>query len=174
MSEDSKVFWGQIFLNGYLSEEIYQNIIKRKDSNTNRIHSIFYQEENSYKKLQEILYDKDYKINFINEEFLKFNSAVKGKFDIILLSNIRRYVNDVTFMTTVNGLYDKHLNNGGIIQLHYDYFNPKGKKNPKFKMLFPKKQIVGYGFKDKHYTYLMYKPRWGKNNDSDHEKGDDD
>lgn len=173
LSDESKVFWGQIFLNGYSPEQIYQNIIKRKDSHTDRVYSIFYKEENSYNKVQEILLRQNYKINFINEEFLKFHSVVQGKFDIILLSNIRRYVNDVSFMTTVNGLYDKHLNNGGIIQLHYDYFNPRGKKNPKFKSLFPKKQIVGFEFKDKHYTYLMYKPRWGKNNDSDPEKGDE-
>ena len=163
LSEESKQFWGTIFLSNYTPEEVYSSILERRDSNKNRTFSIFYKDKSAYKKLQEIIENHDYKLNFITEEFSNFSSAIAGKFDIILLSNIRRYVGDLPFIQTVNNLYKYHLNNNGIIQLHYDYHNVSNKKSPKFDQLFPDKKISGYGFKDYHYTYLMHKPNNRKN-----------
>lgn len=159
LSVDSQSFWGTIYTCGYTKEEIYSTLLERKDCGLNRTFSVFYKDKTAYNKLQKILKENDFNITFINEEFSQFHKIIEGKFDIILLSNIRRYVGDVTYIQNVNNLYNKHLNKGGIIQLHYDYCNVLGKQNPKFKALFPNKKISGYGFKDHHYTYLMHKPR---------------
>ena len=172
LSEKSKVFWGNLALNGHTPQEIYSGILSRSDSSLDRIYSIFYKDKTAYSKLQKIIAQEDFKINYINEEFSKFHETVDGKFDIILLSNIRRYVGDVAYLINVKNLYKKHLNKGGIMQLHYEYFNPKGRLYPKFKTLFPDLPIKGYGFKNHHYTYLLQKPLNYKEEKENQEMGE--
>ena len=158
----SQAFWGQIFMNGYSTEEIYSSILSRRDASSDRIFSIFYKDKQAYNKLQKILQNGEFSIHFVNEEFSNFSSTIKDKFDLILLSNIKRYVNEVTFIKTVNDLFENNLNNGGTIQLHYEYFNPMGRVPKSFQSLFNDKKILGYGFKDKHFTYLLRKSSFNK------------
>jgi len=163
LSEDSKSFWGQIYLYSTSSQEIYSTLISRCDSNLDRVFSVFYKEKNSYDKLQNILKKNNYELTFINEEFSNFPKSITGKFDVILLSNIFRYVDDATYHRTINYLFNNNLNPNGQIQLHYENTNVLGKKSPKFIAMFPNKKIDGYNFKNRHYTYIMHKPRNYKN-----------
>jgi len=160
LPDDSKEFWGSIFLEEYTPQEIFANIINRRDINIDRVFSIFYHDVNAYNKLQQIIKNNNYKLEFINENFPNFYSAIEGKFDVILLSNIKKYVGDATFKQNVDALYKYNLNKGGIIQLHYEYRNILGKKSTRLTSLFPQKNILGYKFKDCHFAYLMTKPRF--------------
>ena len=167
LSDFSKTFWGEIYLNGYSSEEIFKKVVSRPDSELYRVFSTFYKDEKAYLKLQNILNNNDYTINFINEEFANFHLSSKEKYDLILLSNIKRYVKNEAFTETVNGLFKNNLKSGGIIQLHYEYFNPFKKIPQSFKNLFPNKKIYGYGFKNHHFAYFMQKPsRYKSNNEA--------
>ena len=164
LSDLSKSFWGEIYLNGYSPEEIFKRVISRQDVEPYRIFSKFYKDEKAYIKLQNILNNNDYNINFINEEFTNFHLLSKEKYDLILLSNIKRYVKNETFAETVNGLFKNNLKRGGIIQLHYEYFYPLKKVQQTFKDLFPNKRIYGCNFKDKHFACFMQKPLKNKSN----------
>lgn len=89
-------------------------------------YSEFFIDEKAYKKLKDILLKEDYFISYIISDVSEFSENLNGKFDVILLSNIYKYVQrpeskKKAFFKTVKKLYDNHLNNNGTIQVTYNY-----------------------------------------------------
>ena len=54
--------------------------------------SEFYKDRETYNKLQNILNNEDYSINYINATFENFPDKLEGKFHTILLSNVYNYI----------------------------------------------------------------------------------
>lgn len=158
LSPDAQAFFGTLILNGETPSNMYKAILGRDDFKIADLDSKFYKDEESYKKLQKILHRGNYKVNFITAKFSDFADEVDGKFDLILLSNICKYVNADEYVDVVNSLYDDHLKSGGKIQLHYDYRNMTKIQSPYYRGAFPDKKIVGMPLAGYHFTYMMEKP----------------
>jgi len=115
---DSQMFWDEIMLNvGVDQNEVH--LFKR-----NMFHiylTDIYSNERNFNKLKQILTDGQYDLNIINAELGQFPKRLKGKYDLILLSNIDDYCSGKTkhrvFERVVRSLYENHLNPSGIIQL---------------------------------------------------------
>jgi len=177
LSKESQAFWGNIFLNVSDPKYIFEQIINRSDVSNEFVRSCFYQNETSFNKLKSILNKNNYSIKFIYEEFHKFPQALSEKFDIILLSNIKSYVNNEDFINIVNQLYKNNLNHLGIIQLHYNfryfpYHLTKNAphycaKNPNFYELFPHKKISNINLGLNHHSFLMHKTKRTKNQETE-------
>ena len=84
-------------------------------------HSSFSVNADDYKKLQDILINGDFNINYITAEFADFADSLNGEYNIILLSNIYDYVSLDTYLNTVSDLYYTHLSDNGTIQINYDF-----------------------------------------------------
>ncbi|MBQ8430348.1 MAG: hypothetical protein IJX26_00165 [Clostridia bacterium] len=89
-------------------------------------YSEFFENEKAYNKLKDILLKEDFIVNYIISDISEFAENLNGKYDIILLSNIYKYVQRPeskkrAFFETIKKLYNNHLNNNGTIQVTYNY-----------------------------------------------------
>ena len=89
----AKQFWDTLMLeqNNYhpALDQFDQNTIALRLTHSEAVFfSSFYNDEESYLKLQKILRDNDYKLKFQTAYLQDFPKELKGKYDLILLSNI--------------------------------------------------------------------------------------
>lgn len=89
--------------------------------------SLFYQDEESYNKLKEILNTEKINIDYKISKFQDFPTELNGSYDAIFLSNIYDYVSRASFIRTINKLKNINLNESGIIQYQYQFLYPDSK-----------------------------------------------
>lgn len=157
LSLESQVFWGTILLDQIDNEELIKMLFQTNDCKIDAISSSFYFDKQNYEKLQEILKKNDFSLKIIESKFSDFPKATKEKYDVILLSNVYKYVKPLLFKEVMNELYEKNLNNNGIIQLHYDfrYFNG----HPFDKRLIKQGEFNCLYLENLHSTYFLKKTK---------------
>lgn len=111
----------------FFDEAVMENTIKEfgKILNNNEKFggSKFYKNETDYYKLQDILLDGNYTLKFTMAELDDFSKKLQGKYDLILLSNIVDYHDDLmnkeflSFVKAVDDLMKNNLTDGGAIQV---------------------------------------------------------
>lgn len=112
-------------------------------------HSDFYKNREDLEKLKDILTKGDYHLT-IKQGFVKdFPKIVDGKFDVILLSNIKMYFNPIRealeFKIPLRKLYKNNLNDGGVIQFEYNYNGIEWLPEKKEKKQYIGKKTTYYG-----------------------------
>lgn len=136
LSPHTQHFFDELMLNqdndfhdydeGYLTDSLIRNNLfhtpceDHKDEEEN----LFYNNHHDYAKLQQLLIENNFKIEFINADITEFPTKLKGKFDYIFLSNIYEYIDKKIMVPIIKKLYKK-LNAGGAIQYHYIYGYPE-------------------------------------------------
>lgn len=157
LPDDSKVFWGTVFLTGGGYHHIYNRIIN-SDTHLISPDSVFYKHKFCYDKLKAKLLDEDCKIEHELAEFASFPEKVEGiKYDIIVLSNIRGYVKNKVFDRVVRYLYENNLNPGGSMEVDYSFHDdkkPKGSIN-----YFKSKYVSKEKLSDRHSVVYVDKPK---------------
>lgn len=113
----AKEFWDNLVMDG--SDKYFYHFTHNYIG-----HEAVYNSEYVYKQLQEKLNKNDYKINYIIGELEDFPRKLKGKYDLILLSNIIDYYYGFNggkprevFLNTVRDLFKNNLRNNGLIQV---------------------------------------------------------
>ncbi len=159
LDPDSMAFWGTIFSNTTDALEIKRRIT---NSNKQRPKTDFLYTEEVYTKLQELLTNHDFSLNFEIAEFNDFPEVLTGTYDAILLSNIFQYVNQNDYINVIFELQNK-LNPGGKIQLNYDFPAAFDKIKPDrteaFKRVFKNDTNNVYSVQfDSDRIYLLEKP----------------
>ena len=151
---------GRDFDEGYLTDSLIRNNLFHTPCNDydKPEENLFFNNENDYKKLKEILVEKNFKINYIIADITKFPHKLTGKFDYIFLSNIYNYYEDVASLNKIiKQLYSK-INVGGAIQYNYVFF-----KNDKSMNLISKlaklKELPSTIEKDVHLVYFLEKDK---------------
>jgi len=158
LDPDCQAFWGTIFLNESDDDfnfEIYHNLAERCDCFCDEIASSFYTNPICYKRLQEQLRKSLPEITFLTAEFSDFPTIAKRKYDLILLSNVFRYTED-RFRDVTESLYQNNLNEGGKIQLHYNF---KSSEYDYLPYIFKGKKITTLELPKKDKTYFLTKPK---------------
>jgi len=126
LSDKAKMFWDNIMLemqpsNGY---DILDSIFQR-DSFWCKGYDVrgseFYKRRFKYNRMQKILNKNDYKITYIVSDLEGFSDNLKGKYDLIMLSNIFDYVDTTPFFEVINKFKDNNLEEGGVVQILYDF-----------------------------------------------------
>lgn len=135
LSKDSQIFWDTVMLEG--TDENIKNLFhERVIMGGNIIHT----SKQAYQKVQEVLKNEKVNIEFINANYFDFDKKTKGKFDLILLSNIIDYYNsdfelnehrfsrefENEFFFTLEDLYNNKLNDDGIMQFSTSYMIGNG------------------------------------------------
>ena len=132
ISEKSKQFFDELMLNqddnghdydeGFLTDSLIRNNLFHTPCYNfdNKRENLFYNNSEDYEKLQNLLIDNNFKINFIISDITEFPSKLKGKFDYIFLSNIYDYVDKDVILNVIHKLYYK-LKINGEIQYHYTF-----------------------------------------------------
>ena len=167
LPEDSQEFFGTIFLEQSNSKDTYNTICHKDDVFDEQIQSSFFAEPSSYMKLQDKLLKNDYDFQVINAEFADFNNHCKGKYDVVLLSNIYQYVSLRQFGKVVLPLCENHLTDNAVVQLYYEFGYSLWCRNVKFqKWLKDKVSTVKLGLGDT--AFLLY------NSDEPREKSSQD
>lgn len=129
LPSDVQNFWDTMMLEGYSCDFNALNIAKEKIDYEN-IPYLF--SESKYYRLQNILRNNKYKINYVVDELSNFPKRVNEKYDFIDLSNIvdyyicnRKYDNNEkssqAFLDVVDHLYNKNLNTNGSIRVTTAY-----------------------------------------------------
>ena len=117
---------GHDYDEGYLTDSLIRNNLLHTpchDYNTEE-ENLFYNNENDYNKLKNLLLENNFNLKFINAELKEFPSKLKGEFDYIFLSNIYDYVDRDLIKSIIGKLYKK-LKVGGAIQYHYEFGFPE-------------------------------------------------
>ena len=119
---------GHDYDEGYLTDSmIRNNLFHTPCHNYDFVEeNLFYNNEEDYLKLRQVLIENNFKLTIINAELKEFPSKLKGEFDYIFLSNIYDYVDKDFIISIISKLYKK-LNNGGAIQYHYELGFPEHK-----------------------------------------------
>ena len=131
LSPTVKTFWDTIMLeqvdeiNPY-HEQFDKNMIARQMVHPEVVFPCeFYHNIEVYNKLQALLRKKDFKLKFKTADIHEFARVLPETYDLILLSNIFGYHDTFElrykFEKTVRSIYNKKLNPGGTIQVHYSY-----------------------------------------------------
>lgn len=79
----------------------------------------YYKYKSVYNRIKENL--KDTRIKFIVADFSEFYDMLDGKYGLMLLSNIKDYVDEKDFFDVVNKLHRDKLDNRGKMQIYYDF-----------------------------------------------------
>ncbi len=128
MSPDVKAFWQELsglYEDAVIGKEEIDDIdysfgiqMLNNDVKTREINSPFYCDKYAYNKLRDILDGVD--IDYVVSSMSDFSNDINGVYDVILLSNVYKYVHEQGFFGDggVRGLYNNHLSDGGIVQLH--------------------------------------------------------
>ena len=160
LSKETQEFWDRLILEQDFFNSDFTIYFQLFGGKSPEIFSQFY-EPIHYEKLQQLLQNKQYSLNFINAEFTDFSKKLDGTFDIILLSNIADYVDVVPYLDEVMNLFEKKLNPGGVMQLQY-YFQPHmgyGKKDPKYKDFATYFQGYDITIPENEGPVLLHKPK---------------
>lgn len=129
LPQESREFWDQAFLDGF--DYKLMPISTRKDAPMEK--AVYLLNPQEFKKIKLALMG-NYSLKFINTHLkdLPKNLAAGESFDIILLSNIIKFVDKwedavengyKSFWTVVKDLSNNHLNKGGVMQIDYRYFD---------------------------------------------------
>ena len=131
LSQESKLFWDTLMLEeedqvSDLIDQFDQNKLARQLTHREAVFfSDFYNEEETYLRLQHLLRKGNYRLKFLTADLHDFPEVLNGKYDIIMLSNIFCYHEygeaRYRFEQTVEKLYNNNLNDGGTIQVQYNY-----------------------------------------------------
>lgn len=159
LDPDSMAFWGTIYSHTTDAREIKNRIA---NFNNQRPKTDFLYSEEVYKKLQEILTNGDFELDFEIAEFNDFPEVLTETYDAILLSNIFQYVNPDDYVRVVFALQEK-LNPEGTIQLNYDFPGPLGHlradKTESFKKVFQSDSADVYSVQfEADRLYMLKKP----------------
>ena len=166
--KSSRLFWDTLMLeqheeNDGIYSEFDRNMIARQLTHPARLLLCdFYNDEHTYTQLQTLLRNGNYNLKFKTADIFDFTKTLKDKYDLIMLSNIFGYhaigKDKTKFEKLVEKLYNKHLNPGGSIQVHYGY----RKHNPELDI----EQIAGFplriqdaGNSGQRTVYFIDKPR---------------
>lgn len=130
LSDYSKVFWDEIFMNtdssnGLLQTipyKLFQSVCTYGDFVGTRDAMRFCSNKKHYECLKGCL-EKDVNIEFIKSDFESFHKNLNGRYDLILLSNIYDYVDPIIFNNEVKKLKYYNLKTLGEMQIHYDFNN---------------------------------------------------
>ena len=131
LSDYSKRFWDEILLNTdsslscYLQMvlfKIFQSVSTYGDFTSTRDAMEYCNNKKQYNNLKKALED-DINIEFIQSSFDEFHEKLKGRYDLILLSNIYDYVDREAFLNEVRKLKYFKLNPFGEMQVLYDFNN---------------------------------------------------
>ena len=123
MSDEVKPFWDQLFLSvesGERESLFLTHCLLNKDLRDGQVRSMFYIDANVYKTLQKLIpaCQVDYKVS----TFEDFPAAVEGeKYDMIYLSNIKKYIPNSTYRSVVYNLHDNNLKPGGEMVVNYSF-----------------------------------------------------
>lgn len=123
LSKDAQIFWDSLMLEIDKGNrfDIHENLFHSPFSYGQMANS-YLQNISNFHKLKKLLDNVD--IKFIWEEFRQFTDALGDeKFDYILLSNVCDYVASGAFNKITAKLYNNNLNNGGAIQINYNFAN---------------------------------------------------
>ena len=115
LTKDVQIFWDQIFLNAdkQIIEKFSDLFVRSNTLNDSELY-----EGEEYLKLQSFFNLNDYRLNYIFADFKDFPKKANGKYDLILLSNVKTYIETTKdFFKTTKELYDKNLNENGLIQI---------------------------------------------------------
>ncbi|MBE5736090.1 MAG: class I SAM-dependent methyltransferase [Clostridiales bacterium] len=157
LPEDSKVFWGTVFMDGGGYRHIYGNILN-SDTNLTRPDSVFYKNKFCYNKLKERLCEGGCEIECVPAEFTSFPDKIGDrKYDIIILSNVRGYVKNSVFNRVISSLYSNNLKPGGSMEIDYSFHDdkrPEGTVNY-FKAKYASRQKLS----DKYSVVFVDKPK---------------
>lgn len=157
LPKDVQIFWDNIILEQNESKDTYEYFVHQETWRKKTLSKCFKCKEDYYKLRQKL---EHFKINYVYSEFNDFASKINQKYDIILLSNIYQYVASRdgidAFTEVVNNLYENYLNNGGKIQIHYQ-FNNMYKQPLNFSSIFPDKKI-NFAMVGNQYSYYISKP----------------
>jgi len=160
---DTKNFFDELVIEGTIKE------FGRMLQNNDKFGSKFYENAFDYYQLKDILLKDDYQIKFTMAELEDFPKKLNGEYDLILLSNIIDYFDDLInkefllFLATVKELLNKNLTKGGALQVSssgcsWDVF--KMSKKLKAKLV----SIPNAGMSGRQVSVLYQKSK-GKHND---------
>lgn len=162
LNDEVRMFWEEIlkYENYY---DLFRSVsIRQKDGsiiNGNNFYEysannfISYLEDNNYNIVQSKLINT--KIDYIDSNLLELSQKLNSKYDLIILSNIYEYINDIIFddsakefAETTRHLINDNLNIGGEIVI--DYLYKRGITD--FKKNKDKSMFYAYLLKVLHYT----------------------
>lgn len=123
-----RTFWDTIILNQDYAESTDVAILFRGDVTSKQIRSEFYKNEANYNYLKKLLNENNYSLNFITRCFNEFPYALRDKYDVILLSNVARYVKPEEYREVERALYFNNLKPNGVMQTYY-VFDINGKSS---------------------------------------------
>ena len=136
LSPTAQQFWDSIMLDLEADADVWYEFNEKEVAKKMLIidhstrYSDFYKKTDVYLKLQNILRSGKISIKYVNAELEDFSNVIKGKFDLIYLSNIYYYYKESKsdkFEKIVKDLYDKRLNKNGTILVNYDFCYGKDK-----------------------------------------------
>lgn len=136
LSEQSQAFWDQIMQ--YFTRQdlmnapdyFLHNALDGQDFNYGKNYHSYYTDEDEYIKLKKNL--KNCKVNFEIAGIEEFSDRAKGKYDLIMLSNIYDYVDNSVFFSALKDLNNNHLSDNGQIQAYYVFNRRKNRSERKF------------------------------------------
>lgn len=159
LPDDSKVFWGTVFLNENRDPSyfVYINTLM-SDTSLIRPDSMFYKNKKDYDRLKKRLCYGEYEINYIPAEFADFSKrAGDNVYDIIILSNVRDYVKNKTFYYVVGNLYKNNLKSGGSMEVGYSF---RDDTKPKWAVCYFKTKYASrQKLSDSHSVVFLDKPK---------------
>lgn len=127
LSDESKVFWDTMMLDG--DKKLLANVCHRDCC---RLGSKFYRDKNEYDKLQKVLREGDFKINYIVGNYSDFPKLLNGKFSFMSFSNISDYYEkEGDFINPLISMYNNNLEEGGVIQASSRVFEKAEKAKKK-------------------------------------------
>ena len=136
LSEQSQAFWDQIMQDFTFDDMIkapdyfLHNAFEGQNFDYGKNFHAHYMDEEEYNKLRANL--KNCKVNFEIAGIEEFADRAKGKYDMIMLSNIFDYVKNSVFFPVLRDLNDNHLTDGGQIQAYYTLGKKKNRSERQF------------------------------------------
>ena len=119
--------------------------------------NIFYNNSKDYEKLQNLLKENNFSLQFITSDIEDFSKKLKGKFDYIFLSNIFPYVDREIMIEAIKQLYKK-LNPKGEMQYEYTFHSFNRPENMISKLAYTK-LLKSPCFNERdHLVYFIKKP----------------
>lgn len=161
LSDETAQFWGTIFMETNFQDYLGKTLIHHAWPHKN---DGFTESSEVYEKLKKNL--KTAKISFKTAELNEFSRHIKGKFDLILLSNIYDYYNceflgKLKFKHIAKSLYKNNLADGGILQVEYEFpISDNSELLKTFKDENIQKLLVCPEMA--HYNYILKKPLFDK------------
>ncbi|MBQ7351791.1 MAG: DUF3419 family protein [Clostridia bacterium] len=121
LSPKSREFWDNAMLEyePKIRETIVNNMVHNNFAINDRKFVNYLKSMTVYETLRNNL--SSCKINFINSAFNDFDKKSRGKYDLIVLSNISDYIETNNFFSTVDSLGKSRLNDGGKMQVYYAF-----------------------------------------------------